>query len=65
MQSIRGVCALARALVKFDLLESVIVPIRIRMSICLMILGKQDHVVDISHIYATFLQIVNNYDDAK
>lgn len=35
------------------------------MSICLMILGKQDHVVDISHIYATFLQIVNNYDDAK
>ena len=35
------------------------------MSICLMILGKQDHVVDISHIYVTFLQIVNNYDDAK
>ena len=28
------------------------------MSICLMILGKQDHVVDVSRVYATFLKII-------
>ena len=33
-------------------------PVRIEMSICLMILGKKDHVVDASRIYATFLKII-------
>lgn len=35
--------------------------VRIEMSICLMILCKQDHVVDISRIYATFLQIIHTH----